>query len=263
MVIRNFWFNYKIRDIEVFLMRAFRVNDEYTQSLDCAETEDEYDDALDMVLAYQDIVFRAVYSELNSLVELELKSLAKSILESKGNNTKKITREKACTVIEQHYGINLTELSGFEETDEVRKIMNAYKHDDGFSKTYEEVSPNLGWLVGYRETRYKLSYEKAYHSIQSVEKFMRALPGDRQEFPEVRLKPEDQQTIEIRKKAWANLRQSGVLGHILEQPVLSLESAGNYQAACQLCGKIFYHEHEEMLPIVALLDKCPGVSKSQ
>jgi hypothetical protein len=260
MSIRNLWFNHKIQSIEVFLARSFSVDDEHTKSLELAETEAEYDHAIDILLAYQEIVFRAVYSELNALVELELKNLAKSILEAKGENRQNLDRGIARSIIEQNYGINFENLPSFDEVNEVRKIMNAYKYDDGFSKIYEEVSPDLGWLIGYRETRYGLNQEKAYQSIQAVRKFMRALPGDRQEFPETRLKLENQQTIKARREAWKNLEKCGVLGHVLEDPVLSINSEGSYQADCQLCGKTFYHETEEILPFVARLDQCPGMT---
>lgn len=146
----------------------------------------------------------------------------------------------------------------FSEVDEVRNISNAYKHDDGFSGEYEEIAPNAGWLFGYREIRYELDWDKAHQSIQAVREFMRALPGERQQFPEIRLKSEDEATIQARQTAWERLRKSGALGHILDEPLPGADEVGGFTASCQLCGKPFWHKDEEALPLLALLDQCPG-----
>ncbi len=258
MPIRNLWFNYKLEGIEVFFTRAFNVDDEYVKALDHAETEEEHDHAPDVLLAYQDIVFRAVYWELNALVELELTSLARSILQKRGEKPRPLNRGEARTVIEAEYKISLQELPRFSEVDEVRNISNAYKHDDGFSGEYEEIVPNAGWLFGHRETRYALDWDKAHQSIQAVREFMRALPGDRQQFPETRLESEDEAIIQARHTAWERLRKSGALGHILREPVPTADGVGEYTANCQLCGKPYQLENKEAIPLLALLDQCPG-----
>ena len=252
MPIRNLWFNYKLEGIEAFFTRAFSVDYEYIRPLDDPETEWEYDHALDIVWAYQDIVFRAVYSELNALVELELRSLARSILQKRGDRqggkSRSPDRSKASSIIEEEYAIELEDLPGFGEVDAIRKTFNAYKHEDGFSGEYEEIVPEGGWLFGYHETRYALDWEKAHRSIQAVKEFMHALPGDRQEFPEIRYKVEDADTIQTRQNAWENLRKSGALGHILGSPMPMTDQAGGFEASCQLCGKSFQHDDGEVLP---------------
>jgi hypothetical protein len=258
MPIRNLWFNFKLEGIEVLLTRAFNVNDEYVKVLDHAETEEERDHALDVLLAYQDIVFRAVYLELNALVELELTSLARSIQQRRGEKLRPLNRGEARTVIEAAYNISLKELPSFSEVDEIRKISNAYKHHDGFSGEYEEIVPNAGGLFGYRETRYELDCTKAHQSIQAVREFMFALPGDRQQFPETRLKSEDEATIRTRYNAWEYLKKTGLLGHSLGEPVPRTGEVGRYTTSCQHCGKLFRHEDAEVLPLLALLDQCLG-----
>lgn len=258
MPIRNLWFDYKLEGIEVFLTRVFNVGDEYIKAFDHAETEEEHDHALDILSAYEDIVFRAVYLELNSLVELELKGLAKSILNKKGEKFSRLDRGKARTVIEAEYNISLKDLPRFSEVAEVLKISNAYKHDDGFSGEYEEIVPNAGPFFGYLETRHKLDWDKAHQSIQAVKEFMRALPGDRQQFPETRVKSEDEATIQARRTAWERLKNSGALGHNLGEPVVVADEVGGYTASCQLCEKRFRHGDEEALHFLALLDRCPG-----
>src|SRR5215510_5297553 len=108
--IRDLWFNYKLEGIEVFFKRAFNVDDGYVKAVDHAETEEEHDHAVDVLLAYQDIVFRAVYLELNALVELELTSLAKSILQKRGEKPRRLNRGEARPIIEAEYKISLQEL---------------------------------------------------------------------------------------------------------------------------------------------------------
>lgn len=271
MPIRDLWFNYKMECIEVFLFRAFEVSDKYTIAVRPPETEDELeqypqtlaeiDHAFDILLGYQDIVFRAVYSELNALVELEPKILAGSIIKDKGEKPPRLNRGNARTIIEREYGIRFEDLPRFGEVDEIRKIANAYKHDDGYSGTYEEIVPDSGWLFGYRETRYKLTWDKAYRSIQAVGEFLGVLPGERQEFRRLRPKPEDEATLQARQRAWDYLTKRGALGHQLGKPVPGADEQGGYSATCELCGKSFWAEDEDLLYVTAAIDraKCPGV----
>ena len=99
--------------IEVFLSRAFDVQDKYTLALRPPEAQEELErypellaeieHAVDILLGYQDIVFRAVYSELNALVELELKALARSILDARDEELHGLNRGNARTIIEEGY----------------------------------------------------------------------------------------------------------------------------------------------------------------
>lgn len=275
MPIKGMWYGYKMECIEVFLSRAFDVKDKYTLAIRSPETEEEFEQypetlaeierAVDILFGYQDIVFRAVYSELNTLIELELKNLARLILEARGEKSHRLNRGRARTIIETEYEIKFEDLPGFEGADDVRKIINAYKHDDGYNDTYEEIFPGGGWLFGYREIRYKLNWDEVYESIQAVRKFMRALPGERQEISGFRLKQEDETTIQTRKKAWKYLRSSGALGHQLEKPVTTKDERAGYIGICELCGKSFRAEHEETVYFIAIADRdnCPGVPESR
>ncbi|MFZ1060874.1 MAG: hypothetical protein WAP47_16955 [Candidatus Rokuibacteriota bacterium] len=196
MPIKNLWLNMKLECIKTFLDRAFKVDDYYTRAVtppesggdpeQYAKTLGELQDAFGMLLAYQDVVYRAVYMELNALVELELNYLAASITSTRGEERERLNRRTARPIVEREYGMSLTDLARYDEIDEILKIANAYKHDDGFSGTYEEIATNDGRVVARRETRYKLSWDKAYQSIEAVREFMRALPGERRPFPEIR-----------------------------------------------------------------------------
>jgi hypothetical protein len=273
MPIKEMWYRYKMECIEVFLSRAFDVQDKYTLALRSPETEEELDQypstlaeidhAVDILLGYQDIVFGAVYSELNALVELELKNLAMSILSRRGERQRRLNRGSARTVIETEHGIKFEDLPGFDGVDEVRQITNAYKHDEGYSGAFEEAVTGGGWLFGSRELRYKLDWDRAYESIQVVRRFMRALPGERQEISGFRLRQEDEATIQARQRAWRYLRESGALGHQLATPVVTSDERTEYVAVCELCGKSFRAENEETVYIIAVLDRdnCPGVAE--
>jgi hypothetical protein len=167
----------KLQTIEMFLTRAISVEDECTQVFHRGYTngdwheELEWERAGDLLLGYQDIVIRATLGELNALVELELKHLAWTILEKKGERRKrkeKLGRGTARRIIEEHYDIKLDDLPRFAEVDRIRKVVNAYKHDNGFSSEYTFVPE-----------RYELEWEKALCSVEAVREFLQALPGDR------------------------------------------------------------------------------------
>ena len=169
----------------MFLERASKVDDEYNEIIDKDYTQEEWDDfeegehddALDALLFYQEIVTRAVVWELNALVEYELKWIAKSIHRKQHGKSleaeKKIRIERACKIIESEYRIKLEDFSGFNEVDEIRKISNAFKHDDGYSGNYEP------FFIGSIEKKYELDPELAQKYLSAVNKFLRALPGKR------------------------------------------------------------------------------------
>jgi len=300
MPIKGMWYHFKMECIEEFLSRAFLVRDHYTELLEASEApslegeqiednsqaeaeiehkeptdvegtdplfdydeflaEAEYDRALDMLLGYQEIVFRAVYWELNALVELELKNLARSLLDveadSPVSSTSRCGRKGACRVIEREFGIQIDDLPRAKEIDEIRKIANAYKHDDGFADdVWEEAAPGAGPLFGYRAVRYQLDWDKTAEAVQAVREFMRALPGERQGFPEPRSKPEDAATLRERRETWAYLEESGALGH---QLAIAPEDDGGFRGTCRLCGKVFRGEREVILYCLRLQDRCPG-----
>lgn len=169
----------------MFFERAFKVEDEYIRILDKEYTEVEWDEfgeaehdcALDVLLDYQGIVVRAIVGELNALVEYELKWIAKSIQrkhhkESLGAE-RKLSRKKACLIIENEFHIKLDNLAGFTEGDEIRNIVNAYKHEDGYGGEYEP------FFIGFIEKKYELDPDTAEKYINAVREFLHALPGEK------------------------------------------------------------------------------------
>lgn len=57
--------------------------------------------------------------------------------------------------------------------DEIRRISNAYKHDDGYSGKYEP------FFIGSIQMKYELDSDIAKKYLSAVSEFLRALPGER------------------------------------------------------------------------------------
>jgi len=167
----------------MFLERALKVDDEYVRLLDKKYTDEEWDEygefeqdqVTDTLLDYQEIVTRSVLGELNALVEYELKWIAKGIRRKRYGTSlgaeKKISREKACESIEAEFGIKLKDLPGALEVDEIRKVVNAYKHDDGYSGKYDQ------FFAGAREEKYEIDPDIAGRYLAAVREFLASLPG--------------------------------------------------------------------------------------
>jgi hypothetical protein len=168
----------------MFFSRAFQVDDKYIRILDKEYTNEEWDEygeaeqdrATDALIDYQLIVTRAVLGELNALVEYEIKWVAKSIRRKMHGKSlgaeKKLSRDEACKIIEKYYQVKLGDLPGYAKIDEIRKVVNAYKHDDGYSGKYETL------LFGSKEKRYNLDPDTAEKYLLAVKEFLTALPGE-------------------------------------------------------------------------------------
>ena len=175
-------FPLRLSAIRTFVDRSLGVNDEYVRALDTRYTEEEWaeygeaghDRATDVLLNYQEIVTRAALSELNALVEYELRWLARALLrQAAGSEDSRLSRGAAVRVIEQCAGVQLATLPGASEVEEIRKVVNAHKHEDGYSGRFEP------FFTGTIETRYELDPEKIHTYLDSVSAFLSALPGSR------------------------------------------------------------------------------------
>ena len=214
MSIKEVAYNFRIRCIETFLERAFMVDDEYTQTLeeyDHALEPDDYlqdqaDRAFSMLLGYSELVFKTVFLELNALVEFELRFLAASDSDIEAEFTD-ITLKQARKLLEKKYAIKLEQIPGAEAVNEVRRIANSYKHNDGLSHDdYEEFAPGMGWLGGYVRKRYKLDWDKTFTSVQKVREFLDSLPGQRKGSAGFLFKPETDALKRRRREFWDSVR---------------------------------------------------------
>jgi hypothetical protein len=100
-----------------------------------------------------------------------------------------LNRGAARTIIEKKYGIKLQDWPRFKDVDEIRKIVNAYKHEDGYGDEYDGSD-----LIVEVQKRYELDPDEIPKYVDSVGKFLSALPGELsnlgQPGPKVRLSEE-------------------------------------------------------------------------
>jgi DNA-directed RNA polymerase subunit H (RpoH/RPB5) len=195
--------------IRMFLDRALSVYGEYVRVLDKEYTEEEwdeygeaeYDEATDILLFYQEIVTRAALYELNALVEHELRCMAESIERKHSGEVeqenKRLNRGEARRIIEKEYGIKLQDLPRSQDVDEIRKIVNAYKHEDGYGSEYDGSD-----LIVEVQKRYELDPDEIPKYVDSVGEFLNALPGELSNLghpgPKVRLSEEMRKIMKMR-----------------------------------------------------------------
>ena len=205
MISRQWFVNHALESVKIFVNRALSVDDEYVHiangdpeffselqkehegfesegfESEGVELEDilfgEYERAVDTLLDYQEIVVRAALNEINAIVEYEIKltssfalseRLSKSLAECWINE-----RGKACKTIKDIYGIEVESLPGYLEVEHVRKVINAYKHDEGYSK--EDYEP---FFVGYMQKKYELDPDEIPKYVDAAKKFLSSLPGE-------------------------------------------------------------------------------------
>ncbi|TAD73948.1 MAG: hypothetical protein EA001_16175 [Oscillatoriales cyanobacterium] len=186
MAIRHF--SARLSAISMFIDRAFTVDDANLSTVNRTYTPEEWncfgaaehDRAAGVLIDYEGIVIRAALSELNALVEYELKWVAKSIYQqrygSHRTSKSKLSRKKINEIhqiIEQEFQIQLKDLPGFAEITNMRRVINAYKHDDGYSGQYEP------FLTVAIEKKYELDLQMVKQYIEAVRSFLTALPGER------------------------------------------------------------------------------------
>jgi hypothetical protein len=115
--------------------------------------------------------------ELNALVEHELKWIAESILRQRQGESfpenKRLSRGEARQIIEEEFNIDLQGLAGFPEVNEIRNIVNAYKHENGYGDAYE-----ASYVSFEVQQQYQLDPEEVPKYVDSVRQFLRNLPGE-------------------------------------------------------------------------------------
>src|SRR4030042_2759948 len=155
--------NYLTLDIEIqtikeFLNTTLEANDVEIQII-CNKEEageftgvDDFSNALYFSLEREAITIRAVFYELNALVEWELQNIA-GVAYQKSTKFKhpksftdissldEVSRVKLvyylpfnviCELIENYHKINLSKLSDFEQVQFIRQSINAFKHRKGY-----------------------------------------------------------------------------------------------------------------------------------
>jgi hypothetical protein len=146
---------------------------------------DDFDNALFAPMERENIAIRAVFSELNALIEWELGCMAneahfsnpktKSVLDVRSHEEIKhikliydLSISKIHKLIEDYYNINISSLPEYEQVHFIRKSINAFKHRKGYKDFRKEKDSFIG-------DKFILNREIAFQAIKSTMIFLRAL----------------------------------------------------------------------------------------
>ena len=147
--------------------------------LDILEREDsgEIDDEDDVMntlfdpMMAEEIAIRAVYYELNALVEAEQTSLVSSFPRSRSGPSDpseklpwEMKREQLAKRIQKQMRINLEDIPGASEVEHIRQTANAYKHRLGYA---DPRRPDE-WPSDTVPSKYELKRDEAFHCISAV-----------------------------------------------------------------------------------------------
>ncbi len=181
--------NYKIiieeiKTIERFLDKNIRLVDEELSDIfkrkeaeEFCHYQEEFENERYVPLEYEQIVIRAVFNEVNALVEWVLYGFAE--LSEKYLKNKKIKFvynmpiSEVCSSIEQIYNVKLDILPGFKRLKIMRKKINAFKHRKGFKDFRKNEEFKKGGTVNIFE-RYELNRKDAYQVIEDAKVFIKA-----------------------------------------------------------------------------------------
>ena len=175
----------EFKTIERFLDRNIRLVDEELSDIfkrkevgEFCHYPEEFENECYDPLERERIVIRAVFNEVNALIEWVLYGFAE--LSEKYFKSKKIkfvydmSISEACSSIEKKYKINLDSLSGFKKLKAMRKKINAFKHRKGFKDFRKNEEFKKGKTVNIFE-RYELNRKDAYQVIEDAKVFIKAL----------------------------------------------------------------------------------------
>lgn len=149
---------------------------------------DDFANALFNPIEREKIAIRAVFHEINALIEWELRSFAMKICRNSAGHTiipklsgdvsvnktsniksvydlpiRKVRRQ-----IERYHKIEFSDLLCFSEVQHIRKAVNAFKHRKGFKDFRRDPGSKL--LEKFEPNR-----ENAYQAIDGARAFLRAL----------------------------------------------------------------------------------------
>lgn len=155
------------------------------------EDEDDFENAIFFPVMRQEIAARAVYSELNALIESELHNSAYiPWLESTKHRGPKSLDFNSLTLesirdlkmvsdlpfgeikklIEEKYKINIKDLDGGDAFFKMREMVNAFKHRNGLIDFRKQEAKDIKLVE-----RHKADIEHAYDAIDKANVFIKAL----------------------------------------------------------------------------------------
>jgi len=135
----------------------------------------DYERAMDYPLFRMDFGARAVYYELNALLESELQSLAAPIWhsrrpqatlkQSKLRTIHDLSVGEVVELLESKYGIERNNFPGWDAYEELRRRVNAFKHRRGMRR-FEDMKNNPD--TGGIEIRYKATFDEARNFLSDI-----------------------------------------------------------------------------------------------
>lgn len=139
---------------------------------------EEFENECYIPLQCEQIAIKAVFNEVNALIEWILYGYATLPKKKQSKNMKiklvfDMPISEVCSSIEQKYSIKLDILPGFKRLKAMRRKINAFKHRKGFKDFRKNEKFKKGERVNILE-RYELDREKAYKTIEDAKVFIKA-----------------------------------------------------------------------------------------
>jgi len=187
----------EFKTIERFLDKNIRLVDEELSDIFKREEAgefchylEEYENELYIPLQCEQIVIKAVFNEVNALIEWVLYGFATLPKEKQSKNMKiKLVYDmpisEVCSSIEQKYNIKLDILPGFKRLKAMRKKINAFKHRKGFKDFRKNEEFKKGKTVNILE-RYELNRKEAYQTIEDARIFIKAFWDELDLWPDLK-----------------------------------------------------------------------------
>jgi tRNA U38,U39,U40 pseudouridine synthase TruA len=151
---------------------------------------EEFENECYISLECEKIAIRAVFNELNALIEWVLCGFAVLPKEKYSKNMKiKLVYDmpisEVCSSIEQKYSIKLDILPGFKRLKAMRKKINAFKHRKGFKDFRKNEEFKKGKTVNVLE-RYELNRKEAYQTIEDAKIFIKSFWDELDLWPDLK-----------------------------------------------------------------------------
>ncbi len=110
---------------------------------------------------------RSVIYELNALIEQWLLTASSEDGDFFDNTNLKRTRANSVKIIQDKYAIELEKISGFHETETIRRTVNSLKHRGGFDFTdysrgipeFKSIKDDIDYLEGLKDSAFKFIKE--------------------------------------------------------------------------------------------------------
>ena len=139
---------------------------------------EEFENECYIPLQCEQIAIKAVFNEVNALIEWVLYGFSTLPKEKQSKNMKiKLVYDmkisEVCSSIEQKYNIKLDILPGFKRLKAMRKKINAFKHRKGFKDFRKNEEFKKGKRVNIL-ARYELDRKEAYQTIEDAKVFIKA-----------------------------------------------------------------------------------------